>query len=95
MNLPTYSLVCSASLNLIFKVVVPFIASFIPVGLYVAYKRITNEKIAFLSSFFFISIYEFYTWAGLTMKMVTSGLYMALLIMVLTDSKLDRGKKYT
>ena len=93
MNLPTYSLFCSASLNLIFKVVVPFIASFIPVGLYVAFKRITNEKIAFLSTFFFISIYEFYTWAGLTMKMVTAHLYMTLLIMVLTDSKLDRFSK--
>jgi len=93
MLVPTYSLICSTSLNYVFKIIVPFIASFIPIGLYIAFKRITNEKIAFLSSFFFVSMYEYYTWLGLTMKMVTAGLYMALLIMILTDNKLDNFAK--
>ena len=93
MLIPTYSLACSVSLNFVFKIIVPFIASFIPVGLYVSFKKITNEKIAFLSCFFFASMYEYYTWLGLTMKMVTAGLYITLLIMILTDDKLDHFVK--
>ena len=93
MLLPIFVEICRLNLTWVFKLIVPLFYSFIPVGLYYVFKKQTNEKIAFLSCFFFISFYEFYTWAGLTVKTVTAGLFLTLLLLLITDEKIDKLNK--
>lgn len=93
--LPMFSEVCQLSLNSVFKVIVPFLYSLVPLALYIVFKKQTTEKIAFFSSFFFISFYEFFTWAGLTMKTVCAGLFLALFLMVVTNDRIKRSTKKT
>lgn len=50
------------NINLVwtYKIIFPFIFSLVPLGMYEITKEQTNEKIGFLSSFFFISFYVFF-----------------------------------
>ncbi len=93
MVIPIYSTVCSIDLVHVFRIVVPFLSSFIPLGLYEVYKKLFDEKISIFATFFFMFMYEYYTWLGLTMKMVTAGLYLTLLLLVVTDDELDEFRK--
>lgn len=88
-----YPLVCNINFNWIVKVILPLLYSFIPVGLYQVYRKQANEKIAFLSCFFFMGMYEFYTWAGLTMKTVTVGLFLTLFLLLIVDNKIKKQIK--
>jgi len=87
---PIYSLVSGIDLTWTVKVILPLLYSLVPLTLYYVYKQQTNEKIAFLSCFFFMGMYEFYTWAGVTMKTVSSGLFLALFLLLIADDKMDK-----
>jgi len=58
---PIYSIMSDMSLIWIFKIIYPAIFSFTPVGLYLVFKKQTTDKIAFMSAFFFVSVFIFYT----------------------------------
>jgi len=93
-TLPIYSLISGLSLVHIYKIVVPLLSSFIPLGLYKAYEKKFGNKIAFLSSFFFLSMFNFFTWSSITMKMVSSGIFLSLLILLIVDNEIDiRNRK--
>ncbi|MCW3132487.1 MAG: DUF2206 domain-containing protein [Candidatus Methanospirare jalkutatii] len=93
-TLPIYSLISGLSLVHIYKIVVPLLSSFIPVGLYKTYEKKFGNKIAFLSSFFFLSMFNFFTWSSITMKMVSSGIFLSLLILLIVDDEIDiRNRK--
>ncbi|MEM1903070.1 MAG: DUF2206 domain-containing protein [Pyrobaculum sp.] len=83
--LPTLSEVVGLSVNWLYKLVIPLIYSVVPVVLYYAYKRLVNAEIAFLSSYFFMSSYIFYTWAGLTIKTATSMLFFAMILLLVAS----------
>ena len=58
---PIYSLISSLDLVWVFKIVYPVIFALVPVGLYQIFRRQLNDKVAFLSCFFFVSFAPFYT----------------------------------
>ena len=92
--LPTYLLISRLSLVYLYKIIVPFLSSFIPLGLYIAFEKRFQPKIAFLSSFFFISMFNFFTWASITMKMCSSGIFLSLLVLLIMskDSSINHKK---
>ena len=92
--LPEFAIMCNMNLTWIYKIIVPLISSFIPVGLYQLFKRVTSSnRIAFFSSFFFISMFVFFTWCSITMKMVSAGLFLMLLLLLMTNERVDLPKK--
>ena len=93
MLLPIFSEICNMSLTWVYKIIVPILYSLVPLGLYHVFRKQTNEKIAFLSSFFFIACYEFYTWAGLTMKQVASGLFLMLFLLLIVNENMKHSNK--
>lgn len=93
MLLPIFSGICNMSLTWVYKIIVPMLYSIVPLGLYHVFRKQTNEKIAFLSSFFFVANYEFYTWAGLTMKQVASGLFLMLFLLLIINENMNRLNK--
>lgn len=92
--LSIYRLIMGCSSLILYKLFIPILSSLIPVGLYVAYeKKLENKLNAFYASFFFISLFVYFTWASITMKMVSSGIFITLLI-ILIYSNLNRKSKY-
>lgn len=74
-----------------YKYIVPFISSFIPVIIYKALESKYGQKSALYSALFFSSLFIYFTWASITMKMVTAGLFLSLIFMLL----LREGLNYT
>lgn len=91
---PVYSTLLSIELADAFKVVHPLLYSFTPLALYVAFKRQTGEKMAFLSVLFFMFMHAFYTKLSLNTRTGIAELFLALFILVITDKNMEGAKKY-
>lgn len=90
---PIYSIICNLDLTYVFKIIYPFIYSMIPVALYYIYQeQIKNEKVAFLSVFYFISIYTFSTEMLALARQQIAELFLVLILLVLL-SDLELLKK--
>lgn len=90
---PIFSKVSDITLVWVFKIVYPFIFSLVPLGLYYVFKNQTNEKIAFLSTFFFMSIFTFYTEMNQLCRQEIAEIFFILLIMLILNVDMNKIKK--
>jgi uncharacterized membrane protein len=92
--LPTiYSTVLNVDSIWIFKALIPFIFSLVPLVLYYTWKGHVGEKYAFISVFLFIAQATFYTeMLALTRQMVAE-LFFALLFLVILNKKFGSSNK--
>lgn len=84
---PIISIISQINLDLIFKLVYPFLFSLVPLGLYSIFRKQTNNQIAFLSSFFFISFFVFFTEMLALGRQEIAELFLVLLVMVMITSE--------
>jgi uncharacterized membrane protein len=90
---PIFSIILKLPLVWVFKAIYPLIFSFVSVGLYLVYKRIFNHQIAFLASFFFMSMFNFYTdMLGLIRQQIAE-LFLVLLVLLFIERELEVAKK--
>lgn len=85
---PIFSNVLNLDLTWIFKIVYPFFFSLLPLGLYHIFEKQTNEKIAFLSVFYLMSINTFFT-EMLTLARQQIGEIFLILIILTIIAKID------
>jgi uncharacterized membrane protein len=86
---PILSIISKIDLDWIFKVIYPLLFSLVPLGLYIVFKKQTTAKIAFLSSFFFMSFYVFYAeMIGLARQEIAE-VFLVLLILVMITRKIS------
>jgi uncharacterized membrane protein len=90
---PIFSNVCSMSLTWVFKIIYPLVFALVPLGLYRVFQKQTNDKIAFLSCFFFMSRFEFYTEMLALARQQMAELFLVLLILLMIDKNMDRVKR--
>ena len=90
---PTYSYICDLNLIWVFKIMYPLLFSLVPLGLYKIVQKQTNNKMAFLSTFFFISI--FYTSSCLEMMQLArqqiAEIFLVSLILIMVNKKTKTG----
>lgn len=90
---PIYSEICNLELTYVFKIIYPFLFSIVPVGIYhISQKQGINDKISFLSVFYFISIYTFYTEMLALARQQIAELFLVLIFIIML-SNLDLFKK--
>jgi len=90
---PIYAIMLNMSLTNVFMVIHPLLYSFTPLALYILFKRQTNEKIAFLSCFFFMSLHTFFLILSRMTRTGIAELFLALFAVSITDKNLDYPKK--
>lgn len=73
----------------IMKVVYPFIFSLVPLGLYYVFRKQTSSRIAFLSVFFFIIQFTFYTEMLTLVRQQIAELMLVLVLMIIISTPLD------
>ena len=91
--MPIYSIVTNMAITWIFKIVCPILFSLVPLGLYCVFRKQTNDKIAFLSCFFFVSIHPFYCDLTESIRQQIAELFLVLLILVIIDRNMDKMKR--
>ena len=90
---PIYSYILNMDLTWIFKIVYPLLFSLVPLALFQAYKKQTNDKIAFLAVFFFISFFTFFGEMLQLARQQIAELFFALLILLMIDRKMNMTTK--
>lgn len=90
---PIYSLVLNLSPVFILKVIYPVLFAFVPLGLFEVYREQMNTKDAFLSVFFFISVFTFFTTMLALARQQIAEIFFVLLILLVVDIKLDKTIK--
>ena len=86
---PILSIILKLDLDWIFKIIYPLLYSVVPLGLYIIFKKQTSERIAFLSSFFFMSFYVFYTEMLALARQEIAEIFLVLLILVMITGKMS------
>ncbi|MCZ7399984.1 MAG: DUF2206 domain-containing protein [Candidatus Methanoperedens sp.] len=90
---PIFSAISSMNLIWIFKIFYPFIFSLVPVGLYRVFQKQTNDKIAFLGCFFFMSLFVFYMEMLALARQQIAEFFLVLLILLMIDKNMNKLKK--
>ncbi|MCC7551738.1 MAG: DUF2206 domain-containing protein [Methanobacterium sp.] len=84
---PLFSKITSLSLVWVFKLIYPLLFALVPLGIYRIVEIQTNSKIAFLSSFFFMSVYVFFVELPTMIRQEMGELFFVLLILVILSKK--------
>ena len=88
-----YSVLLNLEGTWVFKIIYPFYFALVPLGLYHIFKKQTNEKIAFFSVFYFISLFTFYTELPQLAKQQIAEIFYMLLILVMLNKEMDTFKR--
>ena len=88
---PIFANICSMSLTWVFKIIYPLLFSLIPLGLYRVFQKQTDDKIAFLACFFFMSVSSF--WVISSRRQWTAELFLVLLILAMIDKSMNKMKR--
>ncbi|WP_321422509.1 DUF2206 domain-containing protein [uncultured Methanobacterium sp.] len=86
---PILSIILKIDLNWIFKIIYPALYALVPLGLYNLFKKQTNYKIAFLSTFIFISFFAFYMEMISLARQEIGEIFLVLLLMVMISEEID------
>lgn len=90
---PLYSLVLNLDLTWVFKIIYPFLFSFVPVGLYYIYNKQNNKIISFLGCFFFVAFSFFYFNAPTAARQEVADLFLVLVLMLMVNNNIEKQKK--
>jgi uncharacterized membrane protein len=90
---PIYSIVSNMDITWVFKIIYPLLFSLVPLGLYRAFQKQTDDKIAFLSCFFFVSHFTFYGEMLALARQQIAELFLVLLILLMVNKSMDKIKR--
>lgn len=88
-------LVKVSGINLIWilKLIYPLIFSFVPLGLYQIARKFIENRLAFLSTFYFMAVYVFFTEMLQLAKQEIAELFFIILILLIISNKPNKMKK--
>jgi uncharacterized membrane protein len=89
---PIISVICNLSIAVVFKWVYQAFFALVPLGLYLIYQRQTSEKAAFLSVFYFVSIFSYYAVMTQLMRQEIAELFVVLLILLIVETKMKNER---
>lgn len=85
---PIMSIILKMNIIWVFKIVYSTIFALIPVGLYKVFYKQTNAEVAFLASFFFISMHIFYTVMPVLARQEIAELFLILIILLILNKEI-------
>ena len=85
---PVYSIVLSMDIAWVLKIIYPILFSLVPLGLYRIFQKQINDRVAFLSVFFFMSFFTFFTELMTLARQQIAELFFVLLILLMVDKSM-------
>ncbi len=90
---PLLSLTSGLSVVWLFKLVYPMLFAFVPLGIFIAVQKQTNDKIAFLAAFFVSLLFTFYSEMPALARQEVAELFLVLLLVVTVDKYRSQEEK--
>ena len=94
MLVPIFSIIAKTSAVWVFKIIYPLIFSLVGLGIYAITKKQSYDKIAFYASFFFISLFVYYTEMLQVSRQEIAEFFLVLIILLIINKDLFKIKKY-
>lgn len=91
---PIYSILSNLTLTWVFKIIYPAIFSLTSLGLYLIFKKQTTDKIAFMSVFFFISNFTFFTEMTQLARQQVAEYFFILILLLLIQKQHCLANKF-
>ena len=91
--IPTFCVLCEMTATQVFKVIFPVVLSSVPLALYSILKKQIKPELAFLSSYFYISVRPFYGWISEFVKQGFAMFFITLIILTLLTRKEKKIEK--
>lgn len=85
---PIMAIILKMKIIWVFKIVYSIIFALVPVGLYRVFHKQINAEVAFLASFFFISMHIFYTVMPALARQEIAELFFVLIILLILNNKI-------
>jgi uncharacterized membrane protein len=95
MLMPIYSLLLNIDPVWVFNLIHPLVFALVPLALFYIYREQIGDKRAFLSAFFFMSVFTFFAILTQAARQEIAELFFVLLILLLIDRKLAHQPKTT
>ncbi|MCL0056312.1 DUF2206 domain-containing protein [Dehalococcoidia bacterium] len=90
---PIYSLILNMDTVWVFKIVYPLFFSLVPLALFQVFRKQTDDRIAFLAAFFFMSFFVFFTEMLALARQQIAELFFALSILLFLDKEMAAAKR--
>lgn len=90
---PIYSLMLNLDTVWVFKIIYPIFYSLVPLALFQAYRKQTDDKLAFLAAFFFMSMPAFFSSMPTHAREEIAHLFFALSILLFVDKGMAVSKR--
>jgi uncharacterized membrane protein len=90
---PIASIIGGLSLTWVFKIIYPLVYSLVPLGLYRVFQKQTDDKIAFFSCFFFMSVFHFLVLKSVLLRQQMAELFLLSLILLMIDKRMAMIKR--
>ena len=90
---PIYSIALNMDITWVFKIIYPLLFSLVPLGLYRVFQKQTDDKIAFLACFFFMSLTTSFSEMPTLARQEIAELFLVLLILLMIDKNMDKIKR--
>ncbi|WP_440950153.1 DUF2206 domain-containing protein [Methanosphaerula subterraneus] len=94
MLVPIFSIIAETSAVWVFKIIYPLIFSLVGLGIYAIAKKQSYNKIAFYASFFFISLFVYYTEMLQVSRQEIAEFFLVLIMLLIINKDLFKIKKY-
>jgi uncharacterized membrane protein len=89
---PIFSIFLDANVIWVYKIVFPLLFAFVPVALYQAYRKQSDEKVGFMAAFFFVSLVVFFSEMLAIARQEIAELFLALLVMLIVDRSMEKTR---
>lgn len=89
---PIFSIFLHTDVVWVFKIVFPLLFALVPVALYQAYRTQSDEKLAFMAAFFFVSLVVFFSEMLQLARQEIAELFLALIVMLLVDRSMQKAR---
>lgn len=90
---PIYSNILNMNIIWIFKIIYPLLYALVPLGVYQAFQNQANRKIAFLSVFYFMSVFTFFSEMLQLARQEIAELFFVLLILLMINKNMAKTKR--
>lgn len=90
---PMISIISDMNLIWVFKIVFPLLYALVPLGLYDVFQKQIDKKSAFLSTFFFMAVFPFFSEMLQLARQQIAELFFILLIILMLDKNMNHPKR--
>jgi len=89
---PIYSIISNIDITWVFKIIYPVLFSLVPLGLYCVFRKQTDDRIAFLSCFFFMSVAASFSEMPALARQEIAELFLVLMVFLMIDKDMNKMK---